>query len=316
MSESPSRFLLQRLLAWPLVVLLTSLLIFLPTAVRERQGPSGRTPREMTYGRVEVCGECFVARYSHFWQQMMSGDMPRSPRSKLTTPDAIGRGAPVTLTLIGLILAVAAPLGTLLGILLYRRQRAGRGARWLLATMLALATPSFLLIGLLITPAVEINRQFHIQVIRLVGGFSLDRGIVIPVVVLALRPTAYIARLTSIALEEVLRQDFIRTARSKGLPEWRVWLRHAVPHLLAPWATAVWGATRFTFAAVLVVEVMMAWIGLGYLALDNLGAFGLARQTDLDQLAAIVTFLAVLFLALDTGIAFLLQRADPQARAA
>ena len=316
MSDSLPRFLLQRLLAWPLVVLLTSLLIFLPTAVRERQASGSRTAREQTYGRLEVCGSCFAARYTHFWQVVASGDTPRSPRSKLTTPDALARGAPVTLTLIGLVVVLAAPLGTLLGILLYRRQREGKGARWLLATMLALAAPSFLLVGLLITPAVEINRQFHIQVIRLVGGFSLDRGILIPVAVLALRPTAYIARLTSIALEDVFRQDFIRTARSKGLHEWRVWLRHAVPHLLVPWLAAVWGAVRFTFAAVLVVEVMMSWVGLGYLALDNLGALGLARQADLDQLAAIVAFLAVLFLALDTGVAVWLRQADPQARGA
>lgn len=316
MTDATSRFLLQRLIAWPIVIVLTSLLIFLPTATRVRTDAGARSAREMTYGRLELCPGCFMERYTGFWGRLITLDMPRSPRSKLTTPMALARGAPVTLSLLGLTLGMAAPLGTVLGILIYRRRREGRGDGWLLLTLLGLAAPSFLLVGLMITPAVELGRMFNTQLVRLVGGYALDRGLIVPVAVLALRPIAYIARTTSIALEDIFRQDFIRTARGKGLRPAQVWLRHALPHLLVPWLAAVWGATRFTFAAILVIEVMLSWIGLGYLALDNLGAFGLARQTDLDQLAHIVTFMAVVFLTLDTAVALLLQRVEPQRRAA
>jgi peptide/nickel transport system permease protein len=318
MPPSPiRRLIIQRLLiAWPLALLLTTTLILLPTGLEARTATRRLTAREQTYGVVQLCAPCFARAYAGFVQDFWSGHFELGTRSRLTTPTLLQRATPVTGLMILFVVLVALPVGIVLGLIIYQRRRQGREALWLVGTLLGLSLPSFLLLTLAISVLVSLGRRLDVQLIRLVGGFVIDRRLIVPVLILALRPTAYVAQTTSIVAEDIFRQDFIRTARGKGLSEARIWLRHALPHLLLPWLTALWASVRFTFGALLIVEVLLNYHGLGLIIMDNLGVAGApglqGGALDYRQTATIAALLATVFLWLDTVFALLARQSDPR----
>jgi peptide/nickel transport system permease protein len=97
------------------------------------------------------------------------------------------------------------------------------------------------------------------------GGRIVDRlrHLVLPVTTLTLALTAGIARYTRGQMLEVIRQDYIRTARAKGLPEHRVILHHALRNSLIPVITLLGLYLPFLFSGAVFVEVIFAWPGMG-----------------------------------------------------
>jgi oligopeptide transport system permease protein len=96
-----------------------------------------------------------------------------------------------------------------------------------------------------------------------VSGFGLDDHLVLPVVTLALLPTAFIARLTRASTLDTLRQDYIRTAWAKGLSERLVVLKHILKNSLIPIVTALGPTFAFLVTGSVIVETVFAIPGIG-----------------------------------------------------
>jgi ABC-type dipeptide/oligopeptide/nickel transport system permease component len=96
-----------------------------------------------------------------------------------------------------------------------------------------------------------------------VAGFGLDDHLVMPVVTLALLPTAFIARLTRASTLDILRQDYVRTAWAKGLSERLVVLRHILKNSLIPVVTALGPTFAFLVTGSVIVESVFAIPGIG-----------------------------------------------------
>jgi peptide/nickel transport system permease protein len=101
------------------------------------------------------------------------------------------------------------------------------------------------------------------------------RNLILPAITLGIRPLSVIVQITRGSLMEVLQQDYIRTARAKGLPEWRVIVHHGLRNAMNPVVTAVSGWMASLLAGAVFVEYIFGWNGLGKLIVDALNTLDL-----------------------------------------
>jgi len=160
---------------------------------------------------------------------------------------------------------VGAPLGILAALTRHRKGSLG----FLALSVAGVSIPSFFLGLLLQITEITFYKKTGIRLVP-VGGFGWDSHLVLPVLVLAARPAAQIARVTFVAVVEVMDADFVRTAQSKGLSPWRVLRNHVVPATAVPILTALGTSLRFSLSSLPVVELLFNWPGIGKTLLEAL----------------------------------------------
>ena len=168
-------------------------------------------------------------------------------------------------------------------------------------TNLGVALPAFFVAFLLQVVAVEITGRIGHSVIP-VYGFGLDAHLLIPVLALMLGPTAAIARLVSLAATDLNARDFARTARAKGLSERAVIYRHLAPNMYGTLGEAMLTGVRLVLGALVIVEFLFVWPGLGVLALRALNV------QDLPVLLGCVGVLAVVFVLTELALDLVTRR--------
>lgn len=216
--------------------------------------------------------------------------------------DAYSKSMILVLLAIGLATAV----GVLVGVL----AAATRSARWRAAlltfTTLTVSLPSFLVAILLILFGAELTARAGIRLWP-TFGYGIDNHLILPVVVLALRPFAQIANFAYVATDEVLRLDYIRTARAKGLAESVIFSRHALANAAVPIIGAVATGLSIALSTLPVVEVFFSWPGLGFALLQAVRRFDAATAGTL--LGALAATIAVVRFGLDALADHFAQRA-------
>ncbi|MEX6209234.1 ABC transporter permease [Providencia huaxiensis] len=158
-------------------------------------------------------------------------------------------------------------LGLLAGIISAIRQFSWSDRTITLAVLLGISMPSFW-IGLLMIMLFSVQLQWFpasgMYDIWQGGGFrDLLHHLVLPAITLSLVATGVIARLTRTAMLEVLRLDFIRTARAKGLSERKVIFRHAFRMALVSVIPVIGIQAGFVFGGAVYIETVFQWPGLG-----------------------------------------------------
>jgi peptide/nickel transport system permease protein len=162
----------------------------------------------------------------------------------------------------------ASVIGLLLGTYAGLKQRPGRQYTVLMFTLIAVSAPAFLVAVLLQTAGIKYTVTFGKQLVRM-GGYGWDlRHIAMPLIVLSLRPLAYITRATFVSMGQIMQQDYIRTAFAKGLTLAHTTSVHAFRNLAVPFLTAVGVSFRFAISILPLVEFIFAWPGLGLRILE------------------------------------------------
>jgi len=158
-------------------------------------------------------------------------------------------------------LVVGIVLGLLLGVLVL----GSRGARAFGAgvSVLGVSVPDFLLILLGQQLTIWSYRNFSVRLWSVLGVQGGERGWLLPLVALSIIPMAYTARLLSTALDEAMREDYVRTARAKGVPEVWVVLKHAMRNALPRALNGMPAMLNVTLSSQLVVEVLTNHYGIG-----------------------------------------------------
>lgn len=226
---------------------------------------------------------------------------PSLVNRNVTVDLVMRRSFPMTLELVLLAAAWAIPLGLALGVLAARR----RGTRIdVLATSVASA--------LLVIPvffAAYIVARYVVRDWGLVPlGWDGWKSRIAPSLVLALAPMGYIARLTRAAVVETLGQDYVRTARAKGLYESRVLWVHVVRNSLVPLLSAAVPMLALLITGALFVEQFFGIPGAATSFLDA------ARTRDYPLLLGLTTGLAAVVLAANLVADFILAFIDPRVR--
>lgn len=200
-----------------------------------------------------------IEQYGRYLEGLLHGQLGPSLRTRdVSVSELIARGFPVSATLGAAAVVVALLTGIPLGIAAALRQHSMLDRLATACAVLGLALPSFV-----VGPLLALLLGVHLHWFA-VAGWQLDAAhLVLPVATLALPVGAYIARLMRGSLLEVLRADFVRTARAKGLPETQVILRHALRPALAPVVSYLGPAVAAIVTGSLVVESVFALPGTG-----------------------------------------------------
>jgi ABC-type dipeptide/oligopeptide/nickel transport system permease component len=200
-------------------------------------------------------------------------------------------------------LALALPIGAFAGIQAAIHRNKLRDTAIIIVLVAGLSIPNFAIATFLVyLVSVQLN-------LLPVAGWGAWRQAILPVIILAIPSAAYIARLTRTFMLEVLQQDFVRTARAKGLRERIVIYRHAFRNTLVPLVTSAGVIFGGLLSNTVVVETIFNIPGLGRLAIDSI----FARDYPV---AMAVVLLFVLFFALTNLLVDLLYALiDPRIRA-
>jgi oligopeptide transport system permease protein len=201
-----------------------------------------------------------LEQYGRYLSGLVRGDFGPSFKFKdFTVTELIAQGLPVSLMLglsaVLLALLIGIPLGTLAAL----RQNSPTDYGIMAVAVLGIALPSFVT-----GPLFALIFGLYLRWFPVAGYESGDpQFLVLPVITLALPVIAYIARLTRGSLLEILRTNFVRTARAKGLAERQVILRHALRPALLPVVSYLGPATAFVITGSLVVETVFGLPGSG-----------------------------------------------------
>jgi len=205
-------------------------------------------------------------------------------------------------------LGVAMLVGLPLGLAAALAKRKTSAALVTIISTLGISTPSFLFAMFLWVANIWVHRTFDIAVLPS-GGFGWDAHLVMPVLVLAMRPLAQIAQVTYVSMRDILGQDYIRTAHSKGLSWRQVRNVHALPNILIPTLTTMGSSLRFSLASLPIVELFFDWPGVGLMLLDAIQTGNGTLVTDL------ILSLGLFFLFVNLVIEFTFPLIDARLRA-
>jgi peptide/nickel transport system permease protein len=154
-----------------------------------------------------------------------------------------------------------------------------------------------------------------------ISGFGLDEHLILPVIVLAMQPTFHLAKVTTGLLENELQQDYIQVANSRGLNWPQLVRRHAWPNMLSPTLVAISEGMRLMIGALVIVEAVFLWPGIGRIFLYTVGLRLDAGPTGTlfgspELIAILVVILGSWLLIADLLAAVLAYRFDPRVRVA
>ena len=139
-------------------------------------------------------------------------------------------------------------------------------------------------------------------------GFGGVEYIILPAITLGLRSAAYLARLTRATMLDVLNQDYIRTARMKMLPEWKVILKHGFPNILIPIITVIGTDFGSYLSGAVLTESIFGWPGIGRYALEAI------LKRDFPVIQGTVLFMALMFILANLIVDIFYGIVDPRVR--
>ncbi len=138
------------------------------------------------------------------------------------------------------------------------------------------------------------------------SGYEGPEYIILPALTAGLYQTARITRLVRAGMLEVLGSDYIQTARSKGIVEWQVVVRHALKNASIPVVTLIGLELGVLLGGTVVTETIFAWPGVGFLVVDAI------NNQDYPVVQAAVTLLSVIFVAINLFVDILYAWLDPR----
>lgn len=208
-----------------------------------------------------------VEQYFTWLGNVLQGDFGRSYRQNRAVLDIVTERFNATLILAGTALVLCSIFGILVGIISAIRQYGWTDKILTFVVLIGISTPAFWL-GLLLIMlfAVQLRWLPASGMYAVYGGgdlLDLIRHLILPASTLAFIATGVIARLTRASMLEVLRQDYIRTARAKGLSEHRVVYRHAFKAALVSIVPVIGIQAGFVLGGAVYIETVFQWPGIG-----------------------------------------------------
>ena len=261
------------------------------------------TPDQIAQMRAQLhLDEPILKQYGRFVANAVRGDLGTSIRSRRAVSTEIGENVGSTAQLAVASMAVAVAIGVPLGLLAALFRSSWFDAGSMIVALLGVSMPSFWL-GLLMI----VTFSLHLGWFPATGGGDLHH-LVLPAVTLGMIASAIIARLTRSSMLEVLGQDYMRTARAKGLAWWGVVVRHALKNALIPVITIFGLQFGNLLAGAVIVETVFSRPGLGRLIVGGI----LAKDFPLVQ--GTVLFVATTYVLINVLVDIAYAFVDPRIR--
>lgn len=243
-------------------------------------------------------------QYGRFMLKAVQGDLGRSYSSNRDVLTTIIETFPATALLAVSALILSSIIGIMIGVISSVRPYTFADNFSMLVALFGISFPPFAL-GLIMALVFGAWLKWFP-----ISGY-INNGmiyLVLPMLTLALRPLAIIARLTRSSMLDVLGQDYVRTARAKGVNEWKVIIKHALRNALNPvittisaWLAALLGGTFF-------IEYIFNWPGIGLLAINSI------LSLDFPMIQGTVLFTAVIFIIVNMIVDIVYAFLDPKVK--
>jgi oligopeptide transport system permease protein len=241
------------------------------------------------------------SQYLRYLGEVVRGDLGPSFRyPDRSVNELLALGFPVSLTLGLCALAMALAMGGTAGILAGLRGNAFVDYLTMTFALGGISVPNFVL-GPILTLIFALGLHW-----LPVAGWGTWRHVILPAFTLGTFYAAYVARLTRAGMLEVIGQDYIRTARAKGLREASVILRHALPGAILPVVTYLGPASAAILTGSVVVETIFSIPGIGRYFVSS------ALNRDYTMVLGTVVFYSVLLLVLNLVVDVLYAYLDPR----
>lgn len=258
-----------------------------------------------------------VVQYAYWLRDVLRGDWGTSLYTYQPVTQMIADRLPNTLILMGTVFAVTLLVAIPLGVYSAVHQYSPADYAITGLSFLAFALPTFWL-GLIFImlfavkfkewgwPSLPAGGMYDLTEGPSLGG--LVRHLILPVLVLSIVSMAGYIRYLRAGMIEVLRDDYVRTARAKGLPESSVTWRHAFRNALVPLVTLITMNIPTVFSGALVTEQVFAWPGMGRLFVDH------ANRGDYPVLMGLVMTVSVLVVVCNLAADIVYAAIDPRIR--
>ncbi|MBX2883531.1 MAG: ABC transporter permease [Granulosicoccus sp.] len=309
-------YLLRRILAVIPVLLVVTIIVFLmlrltPGDPAANIAGDAATSQDIAKLRVELgLEEPLLVQFGIYIKNLLQGDFGESFYYKRPVISMVADGVEPTLSLalftIVLACSVAVPLGTL---------AAYKQGSWLDRCVMGFSVVGFsvpvFVIGYLLIYFLSVKLEwFPVQGYQHIkdGIAGWAYRLILPATALSVIFIALIARMTRTSVLEVLNEDYIRTARAKGLPQLKILLKHALRNAAVPIVTVIGIAIAILISGVVVTESVFVIPGLGLLTLDAI------QGRDYPTVQALIILFSVVYVVINLLIDLLYTLLDPRIR--
>ena len=259
-----------------------------------------------------------AVQFAHFIANAAQGEFGLSLRQGRKVSSLIADRLPATIELALLAALIGLLLGITLGVFAALRRGSFVSQLVMTVSLLGVSLPNFLIgILLILVFAVQLKwlPSFGRGEVVAIGPFTtglltLDglRHLLLPAVTLSLFPMALVLRLVRSEMLEVLRTDYIKFARARGLPDRRVYFGHALKNTLVPVITIAGLQLGGIIAFAIVTETVFQWPGMGLLFIQAV------QFADIPVMAAYLCLIALIFVAINLAVDLLYFAVDPRLR--
>lgn len=259
-------YLIRRLVQSALILLgvsfITFFLLYVLPADPVRQIAGRAATAETVENIREQLGldKPFVVQYARYMSALLQGDMGRSYLQKTQVAELILSRLPATLLLMAGAIVCELVLGLTMGIVAALWRGRALDQTLMLTSFVTVSAPQFVVSLLLL----------YVFAVKLgwfpIGGYGTFAHLVLPAVTLGILGSGWYSRMMRSSMIDVLRADYIRTARAKGLTRGRIVLRHALPNAILPVIAMIGIDIGVFMGGIVVVESVFGWPGIGQLA--------------------------------------------------
>jgi len=246
-----------------------------------------------------------IIRYLNYLKNMCRGDLGVSYLNKISVWDQIWDKFPNTCVLAFAGIVVALAIGIPVGILSAKKQYTALDNVSVVLSLVGVSMPNFWL-GLLLSLLFALKLGWLPSQGMGQGLVPLLRSIVLPAITLGTGVAATVVRMTRSSMLEVIRQDYIFTARSKGITEKEVTRRHMFKNALIPIITAVGLQFGHLLGGAMLTETVFSWPGLGRLMVDSI------TRKDIPMVLGAVIFMAITFSVVNLAVDIVYGFVDPR----
>ncbi len=243
-------------------------------------------------------------QYLKFMTNALQGDLGRSYSSNRQVVQTILEKLPATAILAFSALLISSILGVLIGIISAVRKYTLTDTAAMIFALFGISFPTFAFGLIMALVFGHLLKWFPIS------GY-INEGLpylILPMLTLALRPLAITARITRSSMLDVMNQDYVRTARAKGLSSYSVIFKHTLRNALNPVITTISASLAATLGGVFFIEYIFNWPGIGLLAIDAI------FKLDFPMIQGTVLFSAIVFVVINFFVDIFYAVLDPKVK--
>ena len=303
-----AKYVLKRLAMMIFVVLGISFIVFVimnltPGNAAQMILGQSANPEQVAKLEAELgLDQPFFTRYFNFILGALRGDFGQSYQTRLPVFDEILSRFPTTLRLATMAMCLATMIGVPIGVISAIRQYSLVDNVSMITAMLFASLPSFVM-GLLLQLGFALNLKWF----PATGADSL-RHFILPAITLSTGTMATLTRMTRSTMLEVIRADYVRTARAKGVGERRIVMTHCLRNALLPIVTVIGVDFGTVLGGSVVIESVFALGGLGTLLITAI------RMKDTPVVMAAVMFVTVTYSLVNLAVDLIYAFVDPRVK--